>query len=1017
MASTANNQKRRTSRTTAGKGTGSRGGSRKRSSAGSSRAGSRGRTAAKRVSSANKTSAASRQSRRQPVREEHYAQPIADEIRLVIILAAAAFLLLSIFGMGGPAGSHIASFLYGMLGRLAVVLPFAIFIGSAFIMSNRHSRLARIKLAAAACFLFFLMTLLAIVHLAADPIANIIDAYQVSSATKAGGGLIGNLLGMPLLRYCGRVGGTLIAVCGLVISGIFVTGKRMFISLFRNLRLGLLRLRARAEQRSEERALARQKAQEEAERDRMLAEAERARQEEAVRRQEAALAKKEQARKARSERQPASAQIDTLLADEEDKEGAASGLSADKAFGQFEEDLPHPAFTITVDGESSAADSLPDKAAADAAAEEHEKKKSPQTGDKTGEERKTELGSIQIPDFLRGGKSSPARTSRMKRAGDFTFTSVPEKKEAAAEGKIVPPPFMRMNHIEEEIQKPEKPAVEEEEIPLQQPAGPEDLPEEMPSEESTAEPAQEEDLEAEIPAFRPASSPAQEEAVPAPGAPAAGEEVQTAPVSYEFPPLSLLEPGRSGAGADKSDLKKTAAKLQETFDSFGVGVTVTNVSCGPTVTRYEVQPDTGVKVSRIVSLSDDIQMNLAASEIRIEAPIPGKAAVGIEVPNASPQMVHLRELLDSDSARKAGSKIAFALGKDIGGTAIFANIEKMPHLLIAGTTGSGKSVCINTMIMSILYRADPTDVRMLMIDPKVVELTGYNGIPHLITPVVTDPKKAAGALQWAVNEMMRRYNEFSEAGVKDIGHYNSSLDRLNAGSRDGRVYRKLPQIVIIIDELADLMMVAPADVEGSINRLAQLARAAGMHLVIATQRPSVNVITGLIKANVPARIAFKVSSGVDSRTILDRVGAEKLIGNGDMLFFQQGFSKPKRVQGAFVSEEEIARVVDFIKDQYQGSVQYSREVTDSIETSSKTVGEKVSIGSAASTANEKDLYLEEAGILVIEKDKASIGMLQRAFKIGFNRAARIMDQLAGAGVVGPEIGTKPRKIWLIFGTF
>ena len=470
---------------------------------------------------------------------------------------------------------------------------------------------------------------------------------------------------------------------------------------------------------------------------------------------------------------------------------------------------------------------------------------------------------------------------------------------------------------------------------------------------------------------------------------------------YEFPPLDLLDQGKGSSNQQTAaSLKQTALKLQQTFESFGVGVQVTNVSCGPAVTRYELQPDQGVKVSRIVSLSDDIKLNLAVADIRIEAPIPGKAAVGIEVPNTHKEMVHLRDLLESDKCKQAKSKLAFAVGKDIGGQTVVADIEKMPHLLIAGATGSGKSVCINTIIMSILFRADPNEVKMIMIDPKVVELNVYNGLPHLLIPVVTDPKKAAGSLNWAVNTMMDRYNKFAEIGAKDLKSYNARVENLPYESEQ---HKKMPQIIIIIDELADLMMVAQSEVEDAICRLAQLARAAGIHLIIATQRPSVNVITGLIKANVPSRIAFSVSSGVDSRTILDMNGAEKLLGNGDMLFYPQGLQKPVRVQGAFVSENEIARVTDFIRAHLTSQPVYSETIKKSIETAA------ISSPSGAS-GSDKDVYFEEAGRFIIEKDKASIGMLQRVYKIGFNRAARIMDQLCEAGVVGPEIGTKPRQI-------
>ena len=481
----------------------------------------------------------------------------------------------------------------------------------------------------------------------------------------------------------------------------------------------------------------------------------------------------------------------------------------------------------------------------------------------------------------------------------------------------------------------------------------------------------------------------------------AAKEVQEKK-EYTFPPVSLLKKGTKSNGDSNAHLRETAGKLQETLHNFGVNVTITNVSCGPTVTRYELQPEQGVKVSKIVSLTDDIKLNLAATDIRIEAPIPGKAAVGIEVPNANNSTVMLRELIQSDAFQKSESRLAFAAGKDIAGKPVIADIAKMPHLLIAGATGSGKSVCINTLIMSILYKSSPEEVKLIMIDPKVVELSVYNGIPHLFIPVVTDPKKAAGALNWAVAEMTERYNKFAQYNVRDIKGYNAKVDALTDIEADKKPPR-LPQIVIIVDELADLMMVAPGEVEDSICRLAQLARAAGIHLIIATQRPSVNVITGLIKANMPSRIAFSVSSGVDSRTILDMNGAEKLLGKGDMLFYPQGYQKPARVQGAFVSDQEVSAVVEFLASQ-NPSAAYSQEIQEKIE------AVKEASSSATDTANERDAYFKDAGKFIIEKDKASIGMLQRMFKIGFNRAARIMDQLCEAGVVGEEEGTKPRKV-------
>ena len=469
---------------------------------------------------------------------------------------------------------------------------------------------------------------------------------------------------------------------------------------------------------------------------------------------------------------------------------------------------------------------------------------------------------------------------------------------------------------------------------------------------------------------------------------------------YVFPPLSLLKRSNSQEEEKRSEIEKNAQTLKETLKSFGITVSISNVSVGPSVTRYELQPEQGVKLAKIVSLSNDIKMRLAAADIRIEAPIPGKSAVGIEVPNKNSQVVYLGDILSSPAFLENKMKLAFGVGKDIGGKVVVTDIAKMPHLLVAGATGAGKSVSINTLIMSILYRYSPEEVRMIMVDPKVVELQVYNGIPHLLIPVVTDPKKAAAALNWAVAEMTSRYKKFAAYGVRDLSGYNEKIRGLSEEEREKEGLSVLPQILIIIDELADLMMVSASEVEDAIVRLTQLARACGMHLIIATQRPSVNVITGLIKANVPSRIAFSVSSGVDSRTIIDMNGAEKLLGKGDMLFFPQNLPKPIRVQGAFVSDEEVAKVTEFLKS--QGEAEYNHSISKSLE---KEATEEV-----GGSQSDRDELFAEAGSLVIETDKASIGFLQRKFRIGFNRAARIMDQLAAEHVVGEEEGTKARKV-------
>lgn len=473
----------------------------------------------------------------------------------------------------------------------------------------------------------------------------------------------------------------------------------------------------------------------------------------------------------------------------------------------------------------------------------------------------------------------------------------------------------------------------------------------------------------------------------------------TSSESYKFPPIDLLKKSRKTArnqAGEENELRAKAMKLEETLHSFNIDAQVTNVTQGPAVTRYEVHPNSGVKVKGIKNLADDIALNMEAKSIRIEAPIPGKPAVGIEIENDRINMVTVRELIDSAAFKKSESKITFAVGKDIAGKAIVADLKSMPHLLIAGSTGSGKSVCINSIITSILYKARPDEVKLVLIDPKVVELSNYNGIPHLLIPVVTDPPKAAAALNWAVAEMDDRYRKFAEERVRDLGSYNEAM------IKKGQEEDKMPQIVIVIDELADLMMAAPSQVEESICRLAQKARAAGMHLIVATQRPSVDVITGVIKANIPSRIAFAVSSQVDSRTILDMSGAEKLVGKGDMLFNPLGSGKPVRVQGPFISDSEVQAVIDYVKAQAE-ETEYSENVMDSIERANIPDAEK-------GNRDLEDELLPEAIELVVQAHQASVSMLQRRFRIGYNRAARIIDMMEDRQIIGPSDGSRPRQV-------
>lgn len=603
-------------------------------------------------------------------------------------------------------------------------------------------------------------------------------------------------------------------------------------------------------------------------------------------------------------------------------------------------------------------------------------------------------------------RKKPATLEAKKREPIYDFV---REEEPVIRTHAAPEPHPAME-AEEEYREP-APVIQEEtaaELPEEPPATPETQEEVMehifaeepedagempPVFEIEDEPFEE---DGEPPAAQEKEQPAEEIPQEDVGEAEVQEEAGEVPepeMPYIFPPIQLLgEDPQNGGGDSKAELLANAKKLETTLKSFGVEAKVIQINKGPTVTRYELSPSQGVKVSKIVNLADDIALNLAASGIRIEAPIPGKAAVGIEVPNRETQSVYLRTVLESEAFREHPSRLAFALGEDIAGNPVVTDIAKMPHLLIAGATGSGKSVCINTLITSILYKAKPDEVKLLLVDPKVVELSVYNGIPHLLIPVVTDPKKASAALNWAVREMLQRYNDFAANGVRDIKGFNAMMEE--KGDPKG----KMPQIVIIIDELADLMMAAPGEVEDAICRLAQMARAAGMHLIIATQRPSVDVITGVIKANIPSRLAFAVSSGIDSRTILDTVGAEKLLGKGDMLFYPSGQSKPARLQGAFVTDREVEDIVDFLRK--SGRPNYDQQTIDQITTAGKSGGDD----------GEADEFFEAAVELVLEKEKASVSMLQRQFRIGYNRAARLMDDLERRGIVGPEEGSKPRKV-------
>ena len=784
---------------------------------------------------------------------------LKDEIIILSALAAGILLLISNFGIGGFVGDAVSSVLFGLFGTIAYIIPILLFIGIAFVISNKGNSIAYIKTAAGTGFTLMVCTLFQLIMNEYTAGTRLFSYYKISSMHKDGGWLLGGIVVSALCPAIGVIGTYVIVIILCIICLVIITEK----SFIRGVKKGSEKAYSSAKQDAKKR-------KEQAE----------LRREKRAQEREQKAAEKERRR----------------------KDNTVSGVSFD---------------TTLVKKSPEMREITPPEDVPDLFAEEIS----------SYDGREAEVSKNTVPDDITINRAQPI----MEEEAPIP-EPVPEKRKTKESKKQVE---TATANVEQEIKKSEEKRAKE----------------------------------------------------------------------YVFPPLSLLKHGKKSGGDSDAHLRQTAMKLQQTLQNFNVNVTVTNVSCGPSVTRYELQPEQGVKVSKIVGLADDIKLNLAAADIRIEAPIPGKAAVGIEVPNKENTAVMLRDLLETDEFQNHESKIAFAAGRDIAGKVVVADIMKMPHVLIAGATGSGKSVCINTLIMSILYKADPKDVKLIMIDPKVVELSVYNGIPHLMIPVVTDPKKAAGALNWAVAEMMKRYDLFAQYNVRDLKGYNAKVETVEAIEEEGKP-EKLPQIVIIVDELADLMMVAPGEVEESICRLAQLARAAGIHLVLATQRPSVNVITGLIKANMPSRIAFSVSSGVDSRTIIDMNGAEKLLGKGDMLFYPAGYQKPARVQGAFVSDKEVQAVVDFLVKNSE-SVQYNEEITNHVNSASVAAGGTVSGNSGA---DDRDAYFVDAGKFIIEKDKASIGMLQRVFKIGFNRAARIMDQLAEAGVVGEEEGTKPRKV-------
>ena len=909
---------------------------------------------------------------RKQVKKQGVTSGFQTEIILLTILAASIILIISNLGMGGVVGAAISKASFGIMGLLAYVFPVLIFVGAAFLVSNSKNPLAYKKALAALVFFVFLCGLVQLLTEGYMPSTTMSEYYSTCSTYRTGGGVLGGAVCISTTSAFGVAGGYVIIILVLLISLILITQKSFFGFVFRiwDAVCALARdghdmyMEGQPERdlRKELRVQERRQRREE-------------RQAQRVRELEEALAQEnndgEEA--AAKEKKSTGFLEGTLLVPPEAKK-KKNRKTVLRDHKKTAEGIKNDTATDT-DSVAVVSDMTSDFAG------------NAEHGETVRQDQKDEMPENMPVENTMAMASSQTPMFEIHRAEPEEFYQEP------SDSYVQPTAEQDVPELSECYSEPEPVETYAEVQQVQEPVS-ENVPESVPQPETR-------------PASQSVKNPKSSKQEIESGIQNIQKEItqqnEVVKREYHYPPLKLLKRGDGKSQGDSDEhLRKTAKKLQDTLHNFGVNVTVTNVSCGPTVTRYELQPEMGVKVSKIVNLADDIKLNLATPDIRIEAPIPGKAAVGIEVPNKENHAVMLREILQSQEFQSAKSRLSFAVGKDIAGKPVVTDIAKMPHLLIAGATGSGKSVCINTIIMSILYKADPKDVKLIMVDPKVVELSIYNGIPHLLIPVVTDPKKAAGALHWAVAEMTDRYQKFAEANVRDLKGYNAKIDELPYGEDKPE---KLPQIVIIVDELADLMMVAASDVEESICRLAQLARACGIHLIIATQRPSVNVITGLIKANMPSRIAFSVSSGVDSRTILDMNGAEKLLGKGDMLFYPQGYQKPARVQGAFVSDEEVAAVVNFLARQ-QSAVSYNQ----AIEERMNAVQDAGAGQTAGGSGPERDAYFVEAGKFIIEKDKASIGMLQRWFKIGFNRAARIMDQLAEAGVVGEEEGTKPRKV-------
>ncbi|HBN24979.1 MAG TPA: DNA translocase FtsK [Lachnospiraceae bacterium] len=931
----------------------------------------------KRTSSSNRTRKSTTNSRSRQAQRTAQDSELFHEIGLIVLFVVMVILFCCNFGIIGPVGNAISGVLFGIFGFTAYIAPIVIFLAVAFWFANEGNPTAVRKMIAGVVLFLMLGVICDLIARTAGSMEqyDIKLLYTNCSTGKKGGGILAGSICYLLLHYLETVGTVLVVLLCSVISLILVT-ERSFLNSMRNGGDRIRELSREDAVRRRENAQIRRQEQEE--RNSQREEARRIREEERrIREEERRLRAEEKENEQilnaipRREKKVSGVMMDTSL---KKQEAQPVGRREDIHEIVYEEDAQE----IPVVEETRVTSSDFDKI------------------------KVTGMHQVTMQEAAAEEPYEEIPVEEVTSAA--TFKKPFERRESwQEEAALLTPQAESIRIHKEDIPEPvEEPVTEWQSSSDMRQLQPETEPVvREPAETATTESRIRPKITAPEP---PKGNSLAEDQIHKDIAKAAKQP----PAEYRIPPLSLLQKGKAATGDSSRELKETAMRLQQTLNTFGVKVTITDISQGPSVTRYELQPEQGVKVSKIVGLADDIKLNLAATDIRIEAPIPGKAAIGIEVPNKENMTVALRDLLESKEFQEFNSNIAFAVGKDIAGKTVVADIAKMPHMLIAGATGSGKSVCINTLIMSILYKAHPDDVKLIMVDPKVVELSVYNGIPHLLIPVVTDPKKASAALHWGVSEMEDRYRKFADYNVRDLKGYNKKIETMPVPEGE-EAPKKMPQIVIIVDELADLMMVCPGEVEESICRLAQLARAAGIHLIIATQRPSVDVITGLIKANMPSRVAFSVSSGVDSRTILDMNGAEKLLGKGDMLFYPQGYSKPARVQGAFVSDKEVSDVVDYLKNQALGNT-YSNYAED-IEEKIKNIGTSGgSSGSGSGGGNDRDEYFEEAARFIIDKDKASIGMLQRVLKIGFNRAARIMDQLCEYGVVGEEEGTKPRKV-------